>query len=112
MAAFGMGPMDDPEDTERTANLREGAKRYSDIAEKGRGAASTMAHLKAAAAWERAQDTEAQLAALQKAYESGGKGVLGWSAASQLAAAKVAAEDIGRCCGAHRGQPVRLGHHR
>jgi tetratricopeptide (TPR) repeat protein len=94
LAAYGMAPLDDPEDEERIANLREGARRYDVIATDGRGAAATMASLKAAGAWQRAGDAESELASLQLANESSGSGILGWSAASQLAAAKMAAGDV------------------
>ena len=94
LSAYGMAPMDDLDDEDRVANLREGARRYDGIADGGRGAAATMARLKAAGAWDRAGDAEAELASLQKANEEGGKGILGWSAASQLAAAKLAAGDV------------------
>lgn len=94
LSAYGMAPMDDPEDADRTANLQEGARRYDAIADKGRGTAAVMARLKAAEAWERAGDAEAKLAALSKASEAGASGILGWSAAAQLANAKVEAGDI------------------
>ena len=94
LSLYGMAPMDDLEDEERIANLREGARRYDVVADGGRGAAATMARLKAAGAWQRAGDAESELASLQLANESGGKGILGWSAAAQLAAAKQAAGDI------------------
>jgi tetratricopeptide (TPR) repeat protein len=94
LAAFGMAPMDDPEDADRMANLREGAKRYEAIGTDGRGAAEAMAWLKAAEAWHRVGDSEAKLAALQKAAEAGGKGILSWSASAQYASAKAEAGDI------------------
>ena len=94
LSAFGMAPMDDPEDADRMANLKEGAKRYDAVAESGGGTAATMARLKAAEAWERAGETETQIASLQAAHDLGGKGVLGWSASAQLAGAKADVGDI------------------
>jgi tetratricopeptide (TPR) repeat protein len=94
LAAFGMAPMDDPEDATRMANLREGAKRYEAVASEGQGPAEVMAWLKAAEAWKRAGDTEARLRALQSAVDADASGILGWSAASQLAHAKAETGDV------------------
>ncbi len=86
LSAYGLAPADDPEDATRIANLKEGARRYEAVAASGRGTASVMALLRAGEAWARAGDTDAQLAALEKAHALGAPGVLGWSAAAQLAA--------------------------
>ena len=76
------------------STLREGAKRYEAIGTEGQGAAAVMAWLKAAEARERVNDDAAKLAALEKAVEVGGKGILAWSASAQLASAKAAAGDV------------------
>ncbi|MDG1480455.1 MAG: hypothetical protein P8R54_12730 [Myxococcota bacterium] len=94
LAAFGMAPQDDPEDADLMATLREGAKRYEAVAAEGQGTAAVMAWLKAAEAWERVSDDAAELAALERAVEAGGKGILAWSASAQLASVKAASGDV------------------
>ena len=94
LAAFGMAPADDPEDADRMANLKEGARRYGVIADEGSGTAAVMSRLKEAGVHARIGDDAARLAALEKANEAGSKGILGWSATSQLAAARADAGDV------------------
>jgi hypothetical protein len=87
LSSVGMAP-------EVTANLEEGARRYETVAEGASGTAAVMAWLKAGAAWSRAGNVENEGAALVHAHALGASGVLGWSAASQLAAVQANAGEI------------------
>ena len=79
---------------EVTANLEEGARRFEAVAEGANGTGAVMAWLKAGAAWSRAGNVENEKAALVHAHAMGASGVLGWSAASQLAAVQANAGEI------------------
>ncbi len=87
LTSVGMAP-------EVTANLEEGARRYEGVAEGANGTAAVMAWLKAGAAWGRAGNLENEKAALTHAHALGAGDVLGWSAASQLAAVQANAGEI------------------
>jgi tetratricopeptide (TPR) repeat protein len=79
---------------EVTANVEEGARRYEKIASGAKGASAAMAWLKSGGAWKRAGDAEKALAAFGSAHAVGAKGVLGWSAGSQFAAAQADSGDM------------------
>ncbi len=80
MAMFGMTPKDDPADTERTATLEEGARRYEALGASNSGDAAVVAWLKAEEAWTRAGKPDAAKAAGEKASAAGGKSVISFAA--------------------------------
>ena len=94
MAAFTGQPADDPSDTERMANLQEGARRYEAVAQEGSGTAAVMAWSLAAETWERAGESEKALAALEAAHALSADGVVGWSITARLADRRAAAGDV------------------
>lgn len=92
MARFGLVPMDDPADAERMGNLEEGARRFEAAAAAARGTAAVYGWLKAAEAWERRGNRDAQRAALERAYALGAADLPGFTAASAYANVLVDAE--------------------
>ena len=87
---------------EVTANIEEGARRLEAVAKGATGTAAVMAWLKAGAAWSRVGNVESEQAAYGAAHGIGASGILGWSAASQYAAAQANA-------GAYDGALATLG---
>jgi hypothetical protein len=79
---------------ELIANLEEGARRFETVAGSASGTGAVMAWLKAGGAWSRAGNTENEKAAYANAHGFGASDVLGWSAASQLAALQANAGEI------------------
>lgn len=94
LARMGMGPLDDPNDTARTAKLVEAAQGYEEIGRTGSGTAGAMAWVRAALVWERAGRTEDATRAWQAAYDMGGPGPIGLAATTGLASKKAEAGDI------------------
>lgn len=86
-AELGLGKGDDPADTERMANLEEGAKRFEAAAAEASGAARIYGYIKAAEAWKRRGDKEKTLAALRLATEVDNKELPGFTAHAALAGA-------------------------
>lgn len=93
MAAL-LGSAGDAADPDMVANVQEGARRYEAVATEATGAGATMAWMRSADAWSRSGDADKAAVALQAAHDIGSPGVLGWSAASQLAAARAGSGDI------------------
>lgn len=91
-AQMGIAPLDDLNDAEHVANLREGAARYEEAAAAGMGGTSASGWIKAGDTWTRAGDTEKAAAAYENA--TGAKGVLGFAAHNALAKQAEAAGDI------------------
>ena len=89
LALYGIGPKDDPADTERKATLAEGARRFAEVAGKNSGSAAVYAWLKAAEAFERAQDPEQAKKSLEAAANVGAGGVAGFVADSAWVGALV-----------------------
>jgi hypothetical protein len=85
----GMGITD-----EVKANVEEGARRYAAVGGSASGTASTMAWLRAGAAWERVGAHDKAMAAYGSAHTAGAEGLLGWSAASQFASTQAASGDV------------------
>jgi tetratricopeptide (TPR) repeat protein len=94
MAAMFGSAGEDSTDENLAANLREGARRYVEIANEGSGTATIMAWQRAADAYERVGDTEQAISSLQSAYDAQGARLLGWSVASRLASMKVSSGDV------------------
>jgi predicted negative regulator of RcsB-dependent stress response len=69
MAQYGLAPKDNPNDEKKMTSLRASAKELERIASEGTGSASWFAWVDAAAVWERATETDAQIVALTKASE-------------------------------------------
>ena len=69
MAQYGLAPKDNPNDEKRMTALRASAKELERIASEGTGSAAWFAWVDAAAVWERATETDAQIVALIKASE-------------------------------------------
>lgn len=92
-ARMGLVPMDDKSDTQRMANVEEGARRYQALAETSHGAAAVLGYLKAADAWARVGKSTERVAALERASAVGAKGLPGYAADAAYAAALV---DAGR----------------
>ena len=102
MAQYGIGPADDPTDLGRTEDLKEGARRFEAAAKASSGSAAVYGYLKAAAAWERAGDGTARLAALKAASEVRAGDLPAWGASSAYAAALVDVDRSEEAIGVYR----------
>ena len=94
MFMAGLGPMDDPEDSDRMAELGEGARRYEEVGKNANGTGAVMAYLRAAEVWDRAGQNDKAVAARIAAGDISGDGVIGWAAASGKAYALASGGDV------------------
>jgi len=85
LVAAGFSPTEP--DANVVAQVQEGARRFEAIAQEAEGTGAVTAWMRAAAAWERAGDTESAKGAYASAHEVGASGVVGWSASSAYASA-------------------------
>ncbi len=93
LALFGLVPADDPDDPERMAQLREGAKRYEEAALDTREGTAGEAWMKAADAWIRLGETDNAAAAYEQAIEAQPDGIIGFGARAGLATIRMEAGD-------------------
>jgi len=93
LALFGLAPEDDPNDPERIAQVREGAKRYEEVAQGTREGMAGEAWLKAADAWLRVGETELAAAAYEKAIDAQPNGIIGFGARGGLATIRLESGD-------------------
>lgn len=70
MSVYGLVPQDNPNDMKRMEKLRNIATSLESVASKSEGSAQWFAWMEAAKAWHRANEMDAEIAALQKAIES------------------------------------------
>ena len=91
MAMFGLAPLDDPNDAERTEQLREGAKRYEEAAAGTSSGTSGEAWLKAADTWLRLGETDNAKKAYEAANAVQPQGVIGHGARAGLASIELEA---------------------
>lgn len=93
MARMGILPIDDLNDANRVANLKEGAKRYMAAGDETGGSPAAQAYLKAGDTYQRLGETEQAKAAYEKAQGAYDKGVLGFASRTALATLALEAGD-------------------
>jgi tetratricopeptide (TPR) repeat protein len=91
------------EDPAVVGKVRSAAEQYESVAKVARGTGAVSAWMRAAAAWKRAGDTDAQAAAFASAHAVGVSGVVGWSASSAHASALNSAGDVDGSASVLRG---------
>jgi len=91
MTQMGLAPLDDLNDSQHVANLREGAGRYEAAAEAGASGIGQTGWIKAGDTWARVGEEESAAAAYENAL--GAPGVIGFAARNNLAKRAQAAGD-------------------
>lgn len=84
MSMYG-APADNPNDMKRMETLRNAAAEIEKVAEKAEDSAKWFAWMEAARTWKRANETDAEIVALQKAIEASQDPTFRYSATLQLA---------------------------
>ena len=87
-------PLIDPSQPGVLDKVREAAQALEVIAEDGTGPGRTFAWIRAGELWDIAGEADRAAKCFEKAWQSGGKGVLGWSATVRAARAKAARGDL------------------
>lgn len=94
MALMGLAPLDDPSDSERLGAVRSAAEKYEALAKDGGGTGAVMAWFEAAELWERLGEAARARDAWKAAHELGPEGVMGWTAAANLASSLADEGDV------------------